>query len=159
MTVAWGGICCSQPPCVTVSLRKATYSYGNIMERKAYTVSIPSVRYMREADYVGIYSGHHEDKFAETGLTATRSEVVDAPYVQQFPIVLECRLLQAVELGLHTLFLGEIVDVKADEEVLGENGMPDIARLAPLVFDPGQRGYYQLGGLLGKAFEVGRKEG
>ena len=70
MTVAWGGICCSQPPCVTVSLRKATYSYGNIMARKAYTVSIPSVRYLREADYVGIYSGRHEDKFAETGLTA-----------------------------------------------------------------------------------------
>jgi len=54
MTVAWGGICCSQPPCITVSLRKATYSYGNIMERKAYTVSIPSVRDMREADFVGI---------------------------------------------------------------------------------------------------------
>lgn len=159
MTVAWGGICCSQPPCVTVSLRKATYSYGNIIERKAYTVSIPSVRYMREADYVGIYSGYQEDKFAETGLTAVRSEVVDAPYVQQFPMVLECRLLQMVELGLHTLFIGEIVDVKADEAVLGENGLPDIASLAPLVFDPGQRGYYQLGGLLGKAFEVGRKEG
>ena len=116
-------------------------------------------RYARGGFCRHIYSGHQEDKFAETGLTAARSEVVDAPYVQQFPIVLECRLLQAVELGLHTLFIGEIVDVKADEAVLGEHGVPEIARLAPLVFDPGQRGYYQLGGLLGKAFEVGRKEG
>lgn len=158
MTVAWGGICCSQPPCVTVSLRKATYSYGNIMERKAYTVSIPSVRHLREADYVGIYSGRNEDKFTETGLTAVRSALVDAPYVQEFPVVLECRLLQAVDLGLHTLFIGEIVDVKADEDVLGENGMPDIAHLAPFTFDSAQRAYYQVGELVGKAFEAGRKE-
>ncbi len=136
MTVAWGGICCSQPPCVTVSLRKATYSYGNIMARKAYTVSIPSVRYLREADYAGITSGRNVDKFAETGLTAARSALVDAPYVEEFPVVLECRLLQAIELGLHTLFIGEIVDVKADEDVLGADGLPDISRACPVHFRP-----------------------
>src|SRR5512136_1199407 len=57
MTAAWGGICCSKPPCVAVSLRKATYSYGNIIENKAYTISIPSATYVREADYYGISSG------------------------------------------------------------------------------------------------------
>jgi len=70
MTIAWGGICCSKPPCVTISLRKATYTYGNIMERKAFTLNVPSEQYVQEADYFGIASGRDVDKFKETGLTA-----------------------------------------------------------------------------------------
>ena len=120
MAVAWGGICCSSPPCVAVSLRRATYTYGNLMERKAFTVNVPSEGHAREADYVGIASGRKVDKFAASGLTPIRSKLVDAPYVAEFPLVLECRLLRTVEIGLHTQFVGEIVDVKADETVLGE---------------------------------------
>ena len=60
MTIAWGGICCSKPPAVTISLRKATYTYGNIMARKAYTINIPSVDHVKEADYVGMVSGKRE---------------------------------------------------------------------------------------------------
>ena len=115
MTVAWGGICCSVPPCIAVSLRKATYSYGNIVSRKAFTVSVPSERHVKEADYFGIASGRAEDKFAATGLTPVRSDLVNAPYVQEFPLVLECRLAHTFELGLHTQFVGEILDVKIDE--------------------------------------------
>ena len=96
MTIAWGGICCSKPPCVTISLRKATYTYGNIMERQAYTVSVPSVRYVREADYFGIASGRNVNKFSKTGLTPVRSEMVDAPYVVEFPMILECNLKIAI---------------------------------------------------------------
>ena len=64
MTAAWGGVCCSQPPCVGVSLRKATYSFGSIMERKAFTVNVPSDAHVREADYFGIASGRDSDKFS-----------------------------------------------------------------------------------------------
>ena len=124
MTVAWGGICCSVPPCVAVSLRKATYSYGNIVRRKAFTVSVPSERHVKEADYFGIASGRNEDKFAATGLTPVRSELVDAPYVKEFPLMLECRLVHTFELGLHTQFVGEILDVKIDEEVLEQGRRP-----------------------------------
>ncbi len=70
MTAAWGGICCSEPPCVAVSLRKATYSYHNIVHRKAFTVSVPSERYVKDADYFGIVSGRTDDKFAAAELTA-----------------------------------------------------------------------------------------
>ena len=119
MAAAWGGVCCSKPPCVAVSLREATYTHGNIMERKAFTVNVPSEDHSREADYIGIASGRNVDKFAVTGLTPVRSEIVDAPYVGEFPLVLECRLLRAVEIGLHTQFIGEILDVKADESVIG----------------------------------------
>ena len=86
MTAAWGGVCCSKPPCIYVSLRKATYTYGNIMERKSFTVSIPSEAYTKEADYFGITSGKTVDKFSATGLTPVKSDLVDAPYVKEFPL-------------------------------------------------------------------------
>ena len=85
MTAAWGGICCSSPPCVAVSLRKATYTYGNIALQGGFTISIPSEKYVREADYFGLMSGKKTDKFAESGLTPVRSDLVNAPYVAEFP--------------------------------------------------------------------------
>ena len=114
MNAAWGGICCSDPPCVTVSIRKARHSYDSIMFRKAFTVGITNEEHIVEADYVGMASGRNVDKFAVAGLTPVRSELVDAPYAAEFPVVLECRLLHTLELGIHTQFIGEILDVKAD---------------------------------------------
>ena len=159
MAVAWGGICCSRPPCVAVSLRQATYSYGNIVTRQAFTVSVPSEEHVGEADYFGIASGRDVDKFAATGLTPVRSEVVDAPYIGEFPLVLECRLLHTIEIGLHTQFVGEIVEVLADEAVLDDDGRPDLGRLRPMVFATGTRTYHGIGGLLGDAFAIGREIG
>jgi len=156
-TVAWGGICCSEPPCVAISLRKATYSYGNIVERKAFTVSVPSETHVKQADYFGIVSGRSVDKFAAAGLTPVKSELVDAPYVAEFPLVLECRLLHTLEIGLHTEFVGEILDVKADEEVLGDNGLPAIEKVRPFVFAPDNRTYHGIGQHLGQAFSIGKE--
>jgi flavin reductase (DIM6/NTAB) family NADH-FMN oxidoreductase RutF len=157
MAAAWGGICCSQPPCVDVCLRKATYSHGCIMERKAFTVNIPSEKYLKEADFVGIVSGRSTDKFAATGLTPVKSALVDAPYVEEFPLILECRMKQAVELGLHTLFVGEILDVKAESAVLGRDGIPEIPKLKPIVYIPDRCTYHGLGPELGKGFSVGKE--
>ena len=157
MCAAWGGICNSQPPSMAVSLRKATYSYAAIVERQAFTVGIPSEAQIEAADYVGIVSGRDQDKFAATGLTPVRSDVVDAPYAAEMPFVLECRLLHTLDLGLHTQFIGEILDVKADPAVLGADGLPDILKIRPLVFDTGHRGYYGIGPFLGQAFSVGKK--
>jgi flavin reductase (DIM6/NTAB) family NADH-FMN oxidoreductase RutF len=157
MTAAWGGICCSKPPCVAVSLRKATYTYSSIVQRKAFTVSVPSVAHAKEADYFGIASGRMVDKFAVTGLKAVKSDLVDAPYVQEFPLVLECKLLHTLEIGLHTQFIGQIVDVKADEDVLDADGMPDMEKVRPFVFAPGTRIYYEIGAEIGKGFSIGKK--
>ena len=156
MTAAWGGICCSSPPCVAVSLRKATYTYGNIMANKAFTISIPSEDYAKEADYFGLVSGEKEDKFAASGLTPVKSDLVNAPYVEEFPLVLECKVLHTLEIGLHTQFVGEIMDVKADAAVIGENGLPDIEKVKPFSYAPESRGYYRIGSFLGKAFSIGR---
>jgi flavin reductase (DIM6/NTAB) family NADH-FMN oxidoreductase RutF len=155
MTAAWGGVCCSNPPCVGVSLRKATYSYGSIVERKAFSVNIPSAKHVKETDYIGIVSGRDTDKWQSAGLTPERSEFVDAPYVAEFPLVFECSLIHTLELGLHTRFIGEIVDVKADESVIGENGSIDIESMDPFLYIPGIHTYHRIGPYLGKALSIG----
>jgi flavin reductase (DIM6/NTAB) family NADH-FMN oxidoreductase RutF len=157
MTAAWGGICCSKPPCVYVALQKPRYSYDNIVERQAYTLNVPSAKFVREADYFGMVSGRTTDKFAATGLTAVRSDLVDAPYIAEFPLILECKLIQTVEIGLHTQFIGEIMDVKAEDAVVDDNGLPDIERVAPIIFGPEIRSYHGIGHYLGRAFEIGKK--
>lgn len=160
MTAAWCGICSSNPPSVTVSLQKARHTYDYIMKNQAFTVNIPSAKYVKEADYVGIpaYGKPENDKFAETGLTPVKGEFVNAPYVDEFPLVLECKLINTVENGGHTLFIGEIVDVKADESVLTEKGKLDITKIDPIIFTPGTRAYHQVGEYLGQAFSIGVKK-
>jgi flavin reductase (DIM6/NTAB) family NADH-FMN oxidoreductase RutF len=156
MTAAWAGICCSSPPCVTLSLRKVTYTYGNIMEQRCFTLNIPSQDYLKEVDYFGMVSGKKEDKFSATGLTPVRSELVSAPYVKEFSLVLECRVIHTLEIGLHTQFVGEILDIKAEEAVLAEDGLPNIEKVKPFIFAPVYRTYYGVGEFLGKAYSVGK---
>ena len=157
MAAAWGGIACSRPPAIRVALRAATLTHGNIVARQAFTVSIASEDDVAAADYVGLVSGRDADKFAQTGLTPVRSELVDAPYVAEFPMSVECRLLHTLEIGLHTLFIGEVLDVKADEDVLNAEGKIDILKVRPLVFAPDGGGYYGIGDFLGPSFEIGRR--
>jgi flavin reductase (DIM6/NTAB) family NADH-FMN oxidoreductase RutF len=159
MTASWAGICCSQPPALAISIREATHTYGNVLHRKAFTANIPSEAHIRQADYFGITSGKREDKFAVTGLTPVPSDMVDAPYVEEFPFVLECRLLHSVEIGSHTQFIGEILDVKVDESVLSEEGLPEIKKVKPFLYVPESRSYYGIGEYLGKAFSLGKEIG
>ena len=155
MTVAWAGICCSRPPAVAIALRKATYTYTNLVARKAFTVNIPSEAFVREVDFFGLASGAVTDKFAATNLTPALSSLVDAPYIQEFPLVFECRVIQVMEIGLHTQFIGEILDVKAEPGILGADDIPRIDQLRPLVYSTGTRTYHGIGGALGQAFVIG----
>ena len=157
MTASWAGICCSRPPCVTVSLRKATYTHGCLSQRRAFTVSVPSQKYVKEVDFLGLASGRKTDKFAVTGLTPVRSDLVDAPYVGEFSLVLECKLVQTHEIGLHTQFIGEILDVKADESVLSADGLPEVEKVAPFMYGPELKLYHGVGERLPKAFSVGHE--
>jgi flavin reductase (DIM6/NTAB) family NADH-FMN oxidoreductase RutF len=157
MTAAWGGICCSDPPCVSVALRKAPYTYENIMAHKAFTVSIPSRDYLREVDYFGMVSGKKTDKFADTGLTPVKSELVHAPYVGEFPFALECIVLHTIEIGLHTLFVGKVLDIKAEESVMSDKGVPDVEKVKPFTYAPEHSAYYAVGEFLGRAFALGKE--
>jgi len=158
MTASWAGIASSKPPCIYVSLREATLSYHNIKRTGAFTVNIPSEKYLKEADFIGMVSGRKCDKFKVTGLSPEKSQLVNAPIVKEFPYALECRLARQVELGLHTMFIGEIVGMVADSEVLNPNQLPDIERVRPMLWGSlGSMAYYGIGAKLGDAFSVGKE--
>jgi flavin reductase (DIM6/NTAB) family NADH-FMN oxidoreductase RutF len=151
MVASWTGIVSSRPAMVSVSLRKATYSYQNIIDRKAFTISIPSRKHIVEMDLVGTKSGRNLDKFTHVGLSATASNLVNAPYVEEMPLTLECELVEYKEYGLHTMFIGQVKDIKIDPDYLQDNGMPDIRKIDPIAYAHGDREYYALGHYLGKA--------
>lgn len=157
-TVSWGGICCSQPPCIAVSLREATLTYHNILHTRSFTVGFPSRRQVEIADYVGLVSGRDCDKFKVTGLTAVKSEKVDAPLAAELPYSLECRLVQDHAVGSHRIFIGEILGILADEEVVGPKGLPDIEKTQAILYgSAGSRHYFAVGEKLDPAFMVGKK--
>lgn len=158
MNAAWGGIASSKPPCISVSLREATLTYHNIKQTEAFTVNFPSETYFKEADFVGMVSGRACDKFKETRLTPEKSTLVNAPIVKEFPYALECKLVRQIELGSHTMFIGEIVGIAADGEVLTPNQLPDIEKVRPMLWGSfGNMAYYRIGDKLGAAFSVGNE--
>ena len=114
---------------------------------------------MEVVAYFGIVSGKKEDKFAKTGLTPVKSDFVDAPYIREFPFNLECKIIQVIEIGLHTQFIGEIMDVKIDD-TLQENGdQPIIEQIQPLIYAPDSRNYYSIGKQIASAFSIGNEIG
>jgi flavin reductase (DIM6/NTAB) family NADH-FMN oxidoreductase RutF len=156
MTSSWVGICSSKPASLMTCLRKATYTHGNIMKRKAFTVNIASESSAHQAAYVGRVSGRNVNKFKKTGLTPIKSTLVDAPYIKEFPLIIECQMTKTVELGSHTMFIGEIRDVKTDQDILSEAGVPDIEKLKPFVFAPGSSKFYGIGQLLGNVSDLAK---
>lgn len=152
MTAAWVGIANSNPLSIAVSMRPATYSYGNVTLTKAFTVNIPSSEMAKYVDYAGRFSGKDVDKFKETGLTAVRAEFVNAPYVKEFPIVIECELTEYHDLGSHRQFIGKVIDVKADYAILNAEGKVDVNLLNPLIYAGGN--YYETGRFISKVGEA-----
>lgn len=140
MTAAWFGVANSRPLKVSVSLRPATYSYHCIMASQAFTVNVPDASLISYVRFAGKYSGRDMNKFEETGLTPVKSEYVNAPYVKEFPIVLECKVTQYHDLGSHRQFIGEVVDAKIDERLLDEEGKVNMDLFDPIIY--GQGKYY-----------------
>lgn len=157
MTSSWVGVCCSRPASVMTCLRPATYTHGNIMARKAFTVNIPSESLAAIAAAVGQVSGRDVDKFKKTGLTPVKSDLVDAPYIKEFPMVIECQLKQTIELGSHTMFIGEIKDIKADRSVLDKEGAPAIEKVKPFVYAPVSAAFYAIGRSLGSVADLAKE--
>jgi len=155
MAAAWGGICSSDPPCVAFSVQKSRYTCTNLNETGACTVNIPSSAHVAEADYFGLVSGRDTDKFEACGLTPVPAPHVHAPAIEEFPVVLCCRVITTVEIGVHVQFVAEILDVLVDEAVMGKDGKPDVEKISPLVYDSLRREYRTVGGYVGKAFSAG----
>lgn len=155
MAAAWGGVCCSTPPCISVSIRKNRATFAGIVEHGAFSISIPPSDYLSEVDFVGMVSGVNSDKFSMSGLTAVRSLLVDAPYVQEFPLNFECKLIHQLDIGSHTQFIGQVLDVKAESSILNEQGAPIAKRVDPIISSSGERAYFSLGDYLDDACSPG----
>jgi len=152
MNAAWGGICEEKE--ISICVDSSHKTAENLIARKAFTVSMATADQVTACDYVGIVSGSKvPDKFARAGFHATASQFVDAPLIDELPMALECRV---ISYDVETCRLvGEIVNISADESVLGENGKIDVSRLKPITFDPVSHSYLTLGEKVGSAFKDG----
>ena len=152
MNAAWGGI--SEETEITICVDDSHKTAENLLARKAFTVSMATAAQMVACDYVGIVSGNKEpEKFAKAGFHATKSQFVDAPLVNELPMALEC---EVISYDPETCRLvGRIVNVCADESVLGDNGKVDVQKLQPITYDPVNHQYLVLGESVGRAFQAG----
>ena len=155
MVAAWGGVVSSQPARLGVSIRPSRQTYANIMAKKAFSICVPDAAHTAQADYLGIASGKDEDKFAATGLTAVPCPDVDAPYVAEFPLAVQCRLTQTVEVGVHVLCIGEGVGILAAESILDDKDRIDVLKADPFTFAIDSKMYHRLGEAVGKAYSIG----
>lgn len=152
MNAAWGGI--SEEQEITICVDSGHKTAENLIARKAFTVSMATAKYMAACDYVGIVSGNKvPDKFTKAGFHASKSEFVDAPLINELPMTLECEVICYDTETCH--LVGRIVNVSADESVLGENGKVDSAKLQPITYDPMNHHYLVLGEKVGQAFHDG----
>lgn len=152
MNAAWGGI--SEEKEISICVDAGHKTAENILARKAFTVSMATAKYVTACDYVGVVSGNKEpDKFAKAGFHATKSELMDAPLIDELPMAVECKLISYDSESCR--LVGEIVNVSADESVLDRDGKVDPAKLQPITYDPMNHHYLVLGEKVGHAFKDG----
>lgn len=157
ITLAWVGVVNSAPPMVGISIRSERHSYKLLMETGEFCVNLPNRDMVRAVDVCGVVSGKDVDKFALTGLEAEPASKVKPPLIRQCPINLECRVIHHLNLGSHTLFIGEILTVHHDEAILNEQEKISLEALSPLAYCPGIHDYRALGEKLGwYGFSKGR---
>ena len=151
MNAAWGGIYDSDK--VVLCLSENHKTTQNIKKRGAFTVSFADTAHVVEADYVGLVSANEvEDKLERAGFHTTKSEFVEAPLIDELPMALECKFIKVNEDGN---IIGEIVNVNADDSVLGEDGMIDATKLQAISYDPIHNTYVKMGEKVGNAFSDG----
>lgn len=154
MMMAWGGICAEDM--VALNLEEEHKTVADLKVRKAFTLSVPGMDTLRESDFFGIASSNKmADKFERTGLHAVKSERVDAPIITEYPLTLECEVVEMQSQPYGLRVLEKIVNVLAHEKVLDDAGKIDAAKLNTFVFDQMQNGYYAIGEKVGKAWNSG----
>ena len=154
MNAAWGMICSENG--IALFIDEDHKTTQNLLKTKAFTVSLADKDHMDVADFFGIATGNKmTNKFECTGYTAVKSQFVNAPVIDEFPVVMECELAEVVKTDSLYCIVGRIVNTAAEEKVLSENGKVDPARLQALIFDQFQNGYYVSGEKVGQAWNAG----
>ena len=155
MNAAWGNICA--PDKIALFISEPHKTTKNIRKLGAFTVSLADTAHIEAADFYGIASGNTmADKFERSGLTARKSEKVNAPVIEEFPLVMECELAEIVQTEHLHAVVGRIVNVAAEESVLDEDGKVDPAKLNAFAFDNFRSGYHAMGTQIGRAWDAGK---
>jgi flavin reductase (DIM6/NTAB) family NADH-FMN oxidoreductase RutF len=158
MTAAWVAACSHNPPCLGVAVRSSRLTFLNIGGRGAFTINVPGAGMAEQVDYLGLVSGKKvPDKLARAGLTTRRATLVDAPVIEGCRLAVECRLHSKLPLGSHTWFVGEVLEVQADEALVREDGTLDVTALDPLAYVTSEARYRRVGEDLGPAYEIGKR--
>ena len=156
ITVAWAGTVCSDPPMVSISVRKERYSYEILKETGEFVINLATKKLVYALDYCGVKSGRDVDKFAEMNLNMLPSKWIKAPGIMESPLNLEGRVSQTIPLGSHDLFLAEILGVTADEAYMDEKGKFHLNDAGLVAYSHGE--YFELGERLGKfGYSVAKK--
>jgi len=148
ITIAWCGVLCSTPPLLSVSIRKSRYSHKLIKETGDFVVNIPSKNILKQVDLCGVRSGKDTDKFRDCGFTEAASSVISSTMIKECPVNIECRLKDITSLGSHDVFIGQVLKVHVDNDILSEDGSIDYTKAAPLVYTQGS--YREVGKEIGR---------
>ncbi len=148
ITLAWVGVVCSSPPMLGLGVQPRRYSHGLIERSGEFVVNIPTKDIVEETDFCGTISGKNVDKFSQTGLTPIPADKVKPPLIKECPVNIESVVKKKIPLGIHHLFIGEIVQVHVDQEILNENGRIDFNKVSPFVYNQGE--YWSLDRKIGE---------
>lgn len=154
MTAAWCGIASSKPPAISVAIRGERHTLKGIRANAEFSINVPSAIMVEEVDFCGIYSGRKVDK--STVFDLFDGDLKHTPLVASCPVNLECRLRHTLDLGAHTLIVGEVIQTHVNESCLTD-GKPDATKVDPLVYAMGTGSYHRLGEVVGMAFSIGKK--
>lgn len=157
ITVAWTGTICSDPAMCFISVRPSRYSHQIILDKMEFTVNLTTEAIAKATDWIGVRSGRDFDKWKETGLTQVKGVKVCCPSIKESPVSVECRVREVFSLGTHDMFIGEVLDVLADDKYINEKtGKFELEKANLIAYSHG--GYYRLGEYIGKfGFSVEKK--
>jgi flavin reductase (DIM6/NTAB) family NADH-FMN oxidoreductase RutF len=148
IAIAWCGVASSKPPILSISLRPSRFSHPIIEKTGDFVVNIPTTDMVREVDFCGLHSGSEVDKFKSCNLHPVKSSKISSPLIQECPVNIECVVREKHRLGSHDMFLGEVVAVHVDGDLLDKDGRLSYEKADPIVYNQGE--YWGIGRMLGK---------
>lgn len=155
MTAAWGGIANGEPPMIAVGVRPARHTHKGISQNMTFSVNIASVDLAREADYCGIISGSKADKAEVCRFKVFYGKLGNAPLIEQCPVNLECKVVHALKLNSHTLFIGQVEETHISESCLTD-GKPDVDKIKPIIYTTRPTAEYRaFGEVIATAYRIG----
>ena len=147
-TASWVGTICSDPAMCFVSIRQSRHSYEIVKRNMAFTLNLTNEDLARATDWCGVRSGRDYNKFAEMNLTPMKGVKVDAPYINEAPMSIECRVKQIIHLGTHDMFIADVMNVLADKRFIDpQTGEFDLKKANLIAYSHGE--YFKLGEKIG----------